>query len=473
MKKLLMLLLFLAFGIGRSLALSDDSLNYRSFGKVRIYEPKGTSGPPQAIVIFISGDGGWGNKLEAMTRKIAFLGALVVGVDNKTYYRNIKKQQVKCYYPAADFETLSMAIQKKYKTPQYLKPVLVGFSSGATLSYGMVAQAPANTFKGAILLGFCPDIELDKTLCNGTGLTSYVVTPGRVYYLEPTRKLKAPVIVLQGGEDLVCPPPVIEKFMKGLPDGEYVFLPKVGHGFSKIRTWWPQFVQAYEKIEKAPVFGAAPPERRTPLVPFNTGLPLTLVPALAKDLPLIFAISGDGGWTSFDESISRKLAEKGMPVIGLDAQQYFWQRKDPAQTAAIIARTIEHYLAAWNRQNVVLIGYSFGANVIPFIALRFPPELKSRLQSVVCLSPDQTTAFEIRLTDMLELETTETYNVLQAVKSIKPYNPICVFGSQENTGLPKKFANTGAKIVMLPGNHHYNENYDAIADAVLENYGKK
>ena len=469
MKKLLLLILILVLGIGRSLAQPDDSLTYRLFGKVRVYEQTKSSSIPQSIVIFISGDGGWGNKLDAMTRKINSLGALVVGVDNKIYYNNLKKQKVKCYYPAADFEALSMVIQKKYKTAQYLKPVLVGFSSGATLSYGMLAQATANTFKGAILLGFCPDIELDRTLCNGTGLTSHVLTPGRAYYLEPTRKLTAPVIVLQGGQDQVCKPAAVEEYMKGLPDAEYVFLPKVGHGFSKFQYWWPQFVQAFEKVQKAPAFGASQPEKKTPFVPFHSDLPLTLISAPANDLPLIFAISGDGGWTSFDEDLSRKLAEKGIPVIGLDAQKYFWQRKDPAQTAAVIAQAIEHYLTTWNKQSVILIGYSFGADVVPFIAGHFPPYLKSKLQSVICLSPDQTTAFEIRLADMLELKTTETYSVLQAMKSIQAYHPVCIFGSQEDPALRNRFAETKAKIVVLPGNHHFNNDYETIARYILEN----
>jgi type IV secretory pathway VirJ component len=119
------------------------------------------------------------------------------------------------------------------------------------------------------------------------------------------------------------------------------------------------------------------------------------------------------------------------------------------------------------------MGYSFGADVVPFIAPQLPPELRKKLLGVVCLSPDENASFEIRLGDMLELSSTGTYKVLPAVQRISAFNPVCVFGSQEDAALPKKFAGAGAKIVVLPGNHHFNENYDAIAACVLENYRKK
>ena len=53
-------------------------------------------------------------------------------------------------------------------------------------------------------------------------------------------------------------------------------------------------------------------------------MPLTLIPAaINENLPLAFFISGDGGWTSFDQTVCEKLAEKGIPVVGLDAQKIF------------------------------------------------------------------------------------------------------------------------------------------------------
>lgn len=181
MKKTILLLVSIFVFSTNAIAAVTDTLTVGAFGKVTIYKPK-TS--PNAVVLFISGDGGWNSGVVDMAKNIVGQGALVAGIDIQHYYKQIKKEKLKCYYPAGDFEELSSMLQKKLKMKQYFKPILVRYSSGATLVYGMLAQAPANTFSGAIALGFCPDIETDKTLCDGLGLTSHVLTEGKDYYLE-------------------------------------------------------------------------------------------------------------------------------------------------------------------------------------------------------------------------------------------------------------------------------------------------
>ncbi len=120
------------------------------------------------MVLFVFGDGGWNLDVVDMARELSLLDSLVVGVDN--YLRELAKSNEKCSYPAADFELLSKFVQKKLDFPMYMTPVLVGYSSGATLVYATLVQALSNTFRGAISLGFCPDLPLTKPLCGGSGL---------------------------------------------------------------------------------------------------------------------------------------------------------------------------------------------------------------------------------------------------------------------------------------------------------------
>jgi len=63
-------------------------------------------------------------------------------------------------------------------------------------------------------------------------------------------------------------------------------------------------------------------------------LPLVEVPSTrgASDTLVVF-VSGDGGWAAIDKSISKVLADNGLPVVGLNALQYFWTKRTP-DTAA-------------------------------------------------------------------------------------------------------------------------------------------
>ena len=476
MKKYILIFLFpLVFTLNAKAA-ETDIVNYGLFGNVTIYKPKTT---PKSFVLFISGDGGWNQGVVAMAKTIVNQGAMVVGVNIITYYRNLKKGNQKCYYPAGDFENLSLEIQKKYHFSTYNKPILVGYSSGATLVYGVLAQAPANTFKGAIALGFSPDIELDKTLCNGSGLTTKVLKPGKSFYLNPSSKLTAPFLVLQGTKDQVCSYEAAEKYMKEVNTEQLIVLPNVGHGFSVTKNWLPQFITAFKKVQNTPTYGQIKAvtnriKQTQNSNEYSSNLPLTLIHSVYdEDAPLAFMISGDGGWTSFDQELGEQFAKEGVPVIGLDAQSYFWNATTPQKSALAISTAIESYMKHWNKNSFIIVGYSFGASVSPFIANYFPDELKEKIKGVYSLSPDETADFEIHLLDMLQVKSTEKYDVLNEVTKIKQLNPVCFFGTQESDIVRRRFETAGAKVITLVGDHHFNNNFSAIVSGVLKNIEKK
>ncbi|MDQ6480204.1 AcvB/VirJ family lysyl-phosphatidylglycerol hydrolase [Dyadobacter sp. LHD-138] len=162
--KLFLILVLLA---NRACAHVVDSLEFGVFGKIKVYQP---ATPPKQLVLFVSGDGGWNSGVVDMALSFVDLNATVIGIDIRSYLGNLSKTKAACYYPAADFENLSKFIQKKYHFKNYSNPVLLGYSSGATLVYGILAQSPSNTFSGAIALGFCPDLQISKPLCTGSGL---------------------------------------------------------------------------------------------------------------------------------------------------------------------------------------------------------------------------------------------------------------------------------------------------------------
>jgi len=450
-----------------------DTVRYGNFGKLVIYKP---AKPPDAMVLFVSGDSGWNNGIGNIANQIVAQGALVAGINIRYYLKSLKKQHGTCYYPASDFELLSLFLQKKYKFHNYMKPILLGYSSGATLVYGILAQAPANTFKGAVSLGFCPDLATNKPLCPGNGLKVHSLQTGISWYLEASDNLTAPFIVLLGMNDKVCPYKHTEAFMKKVRDGELILLPKVAHGMSLRKNYLPYLLYAYNKVKKAlsyPEMIAAKNKLFKQQLPvkLESNLPLNEFPVRKNDTkPMVFFISGDGGWTSFDEGVAEELTEKGVPVIGLDAQKYFWQPRTPVETAVEITKVLHHYLDAWKKNSFILCGYSFGADIIPFIISRLPADLKPMLQHAVMMSPDPSADFEIHVTDMLSLgSNNDNYDVLAELKKISKKNVTCIFGEEEDSDDRALFKTAGAGVLLLPGAHHYDNNFSAIADEIIKN----
>lgn len=204
---------------------------------------------------------------------------------------------------------------------------------------------------------------------------------------------------------------------------------------------------------------------------YSDELPVKLIPATKKsNLPMFFIISGDGGWTSFDQSIAEALAAKGIPVVGLDAQKYFWSAKTPEKTAEELSKAISHYMAQLGEDKVVLVGYSFGGSVAPFVANRMPAALKTKLAGVMAISPDVLADFEIHVADMLNFGGPHgKYNVVAEMKKVKAVQAVVFFGKAEGNRASGRFNKEGCKIVILPGNHHYGNDFRVLTDALINN----
>jgi type IV secretory pathway VirJ component len=431
-----------------------ETLTYGRFGTVKIYR---RTPHPAHVVLFLSGDGGWNKGVVDMARVLTGMDALVAGIDLPHYLKQVAGAQEKCTYAAADLELLSKYLQKKLGLPVYTPPVLVGYSSGATLVYGALVQAPPGTFRGAVSMGFCPDLPLRRPFCEGHGLRSSPRADGKGYDFLPVQTLENPWVAFQGEHDKVCSKDFSLRYTRGVRGAEAVLLPDVGHGFSRQDRWVPQFRQAFHKIVQA----APPPAAGV------KDLPLVEVPARQAGDAMAVILSGDGGWAGLDKDVAGALSARGVPVAGLDSLRYFWTSRTPDILARDLERVLRHYLAAWNRREALLIGYSFGAEVLPFAASRLPADLLNRVRLVTLIAPGPSASFEFHLTDWLG-GGGQGQPVLPEVKKLGGRSLLCLYGKDEDDSLCPRIGPPLGRAVALPGGHHFGGRYDTIADVILK-----
>ncbi len=201
-------------------------------------------------------------------------------------------------------------------------------------------------------------------------------------------------------------------------------------------------------------------------IPYNITIAKTLVP----DGPVAMILSGDGGWFSFEQGIADKLGANGVPTIGIDTRKYFWNRKTPEKTASDMAELLNYYSREWDKKKFVLIGYSQGAELVPFIITLLPPHIKSGIMSAVLLSPAETTDFEVHISNMLDLgNKNNTYNVIEEIKKLEKINTLCIYGQNEKSPMPGLLKSSSAKFVFIPGDHHYHGNSTLIVKVMKDN----
>src|SRR5574340_204120 len=74
--------------------------------------------------------------------------------------------------------------------------------------------------------------------------------------------------------------------------------------------------------------------------------------------PLVFYISGDGGFNKFSMSLCGALNKRGFDVVALNSKSYFWNKKKPEQTSSDINNYLSKKIAGRKSQEIIMIGYS-------------------------------------------------------------------------------------------------------------------
>ena len=194
-------------------------------------------------------------------------------------------------------------------------------------------------------------------------------------------------------------------------------------------------------------------------------LPLIEVPATRGNSDtLVVFVSGDGGWAKIDKSIASILAANGMHVVGLNSLQYFWTKRTPESAARDLQSIIETHLGA--RKNVVIAGYSRGADVLPAMIARMPQETQSKIRLVALLAPSPRVEFEFHVADWMH-DSKRGMLVRPELEKVRA-KTLCIWGEDDRDSLCTGLAQSNVQVVTLRGSHHFEGDYVQLAKIILE-----
>ena len=364
-------------------------------------------------------------------------------------------QSPTCAYPAARLEELSHYVQMKLGFGHYLQPALLGVGSGSALALASLAQGPPNTFSGVVTLDFCPNLTPPKSLCRGRSLRM----EGAGGTMRPPERISEPWLALTSPRSL-CAVENIRIYT------------------ARVHTAQVQEIDADPNAQIEPLraavhglqpLGEPPPPPASPGAPEVRDLPVVEVAAVGDSNGTFGAVimSGDGGWASIDREIAETFASQGIPVAGLSSLQYFWKARDPDSAAADLARLIEHYRATWHKSHMLVVGFSLGADVLPFMLSRLPAATQERVKYVALLGPSTAASFEFHLTDWLGGSAAHNAQpVLPELQKLDCKRLMCMYASQDGESPCPQL--TCANRVRIPGGHHFGGDYPALAQRILK-----
>lgn len=194
-------------------------------------------------------------------------------------------------------------------------------------------------------------------------------------------------------------------------------------------------------------------------------LPLQYTDHRDTTKPLIVYISGDGGMNSFSNSLIKSLNNKGYAILALDAKNYFWHKKEPQEFSSALSQATNTYLKNKKRNSFIVLGYSFGADVTPFLITRLPPNLYAKCKYAVLLSPSSNTNFEIKLVDMFGWGSKKGKNVVSELNKLSL--PVVLFFGKDEDDFPVNEVTARKQVIVMNGGHHYDNEVEELANKIV------
>lgn len=208
--------------------------------------------------------------------------------------------------------------------------------------------------------------------------------------------------------------------------------------------------------------------------PGSAGAGLAGLPLVEMHVPgshrLAIVISGDGGWRDLDKSVSAELVRQGVSVVGWNALCYFWKEKTPQQASADLARVLQEYRRRWHADDVALVGYSFGADVMPFLYPRLPESERRDIHFVSLLGLAHGADFRIRVGGWLGFGGSRQQPILPELARMNPAQVQCIQGVQEKDTLCPELRERGVEVVERPGGHHFDHDPAKLSSIILQGW---
>lgn len=197
-------------------------------------------------------------------------------------------------------------------------------------------------------------------------------------------------------------------------------------------------------------------------------LPMQLTQTKGSLDILVIYLTGDGGWNNFNQQLTEQFEKQGYGTIALNTRKYFWNEKSPQVFAHDIEQLSNYYMKAWQKSFLIIVGYSFGADVAIFLPELLSIDLQQKIKKIVLISPSASTDFVVKLSDMIGEgdNANRKYKVKTEIEKTE-LPVICIFGNDEELILKSSLKkNKNLTIQKLPGDHRYNNNFALLSETI-------
>lgn len=426
-----------------------EKFNSHGFTDAQVFKPAHDT---KAVVIFLRPL--WlGREADDIGKRLSRQGLLVISVNPYLFkIPEINDKHRQCATWSDCLIALSAYVQKRQGYRENQNPALMSIENTGEFAELAWREAPIAAFSTVISVDYCPQKPLLAPL--------------------PRERLTKWTLLQSPGKDTPCSP-----HASGFVQFLYIDRARISVS-PRVRSG-PMLRMITKRVIEMGHTELRKPASIGPIA-LDDIRPILVEPPGEEKSPSAFVIlySGDGGWAEFADEMAKEFAARKIPVVGINSMRYFWKAKPPEQGAKDLERLIRHYSGQFKTKKVHLVGFSFGAGVLPFFVSRLPADIKATVETVAMVAPYRKADFEFFLSDWF-FDDDRGVEVLPEVKRLKiSARKVCVFPTQEkkfslctqqeDASEKNKESTDILKTVELPGGHHFDGQTSKVVQSVLE-----
>ncbi len=204
----------------------------------------------------------------------------------------------------------------------------------------------------------------------------------------------------------------------------------------------------------------------------GNGALFDLLPAKAASGPrqprmVALYLSGDMGFhAGLGPHIADRLTRRGIPVVAENSLRFFRTRRTPEEAGTMIAQGLRRAIAVDPGARLLLLGQSFGADIIAPSLPYVPTALRRRIAFIGLIVPGATRQWRASPSDIFSFNEPEE-DATTAARRLSWAPLLCIHGAEEAASLCPALRQPNVTRLRLPGGHALNHDTDAVSAALL------
>ncbi len=161
------------------------------------------------------------------------------------------------------------------------------------------------------------------------------------------------------------------------------------------------------------------------------------------------------------------LVAHGIDVMGVSMPTLFVTRRSRAATDAIVIDAVRRGLAFAGQRKLVLIGQSYGADILQTGLAALPSGLRTRIGAVILIVPGNAAFFRADPSSIAYRGTPDSLGA-QTIAALTWAPVTCIYGLSEQDSLCPDIRVPGATIVGMPGGHFLERDSAGVNTHILD-----